>query len=160
MEAAAVNIAKAKELKAQGNEAFKAGNYNAAMVHYHQIFMYVHGFSEGSGSSQSMPGQTTQPVSAETMKEIKDLKVVHFSNLAACHLKLGQSARAAAVLQQALLLRAACYASPRLATKVAARLIEAHDGKLVVSFGGVPVFEIALLAAAAYGYATGAFEGQ
>ena len=27
-------------------------------------------------------------------------------------------------------------------------------------FGGVPVFEIALLAAAAYGYATGAFEGQ
>ena len=27
-------------------------------------------------------------------------------------------------------------------------------------FGGVPVFEIALIAAAAYGYATGAFEGQ
>ena len=95
MEAAAVNIAKAKELKAQGNEAFKAGNYNAAMVHYHQIFMYVHGFSEGSGASaQSMPGQTTKPVDAETMAQLRELKVVHFSNLAMCHLKLGNVEKA------------------------------------------------------------------
>lgn len=90
---AEANIAKALELKAQGNEAFKAGNYKEAMVAYHQIFMYVHGFSEGS-SSQTMPGQTTQPVSAGTMAQIKELKVVHFSNLAMCHLKLGNVQKA------------------------------------------------------------------
>ena len=32
-----------------------------------QIYMYVHGFSEGSsaGGAQSMPGQTTKPVRPE-----------------------------------------------------------------------------------------------
>ena len=93
--AAETNIATALDLKAKGNEAFKAGNYKEAMVHYHQIFMYVHGFSEGSGSGgQSMPGQTTQPVSAELMGQIKELKLVHFSNLAMCHLKLGNVEKA------------------------------------------------------------------
>ena len=33
---AETNIAKALELKAQGNEAFKAADYKQAMVHYHQ----------------------------------------------------------------------------------------------------------------------------
>ena len=94
MGSAAENIATALDLKAKGNEAFKAGNYKEAMVHYHQIFMYVHGFSEGSGSGQSMPGQTTQPVSAELMGQIKELKLVHFSNLAMCHLKLGNVLKA------------------------------------------------------------------
>eukprot|EP00964_Phaeocystis_antarctica_P128642 scaffold92437_cov36-Phaeocystis_antarctica.AAC.1 len=34
---AETNIAKALELKAQGNEAFKAADYKQAMVHYHQV---------------------------------------------------------------------------------------------------------------------------
>jgi len=85
---AATNIAKAFELKEQGNEYFKAGDYKKAKVSYHSIFMYVHGFSEGSGK-QSMPGQTTTPVTAEQMASIRELKVAHFSNLAMCHLKLG-----------------------------------------------------------------------
>ena len=34
---AEANIAKALELKAQGNEAFKAADYKQAMVHYHQV---------------------------------------------------------------------------------------------------------------------------
>ena len=33
---AQTNITKALELKAQGNEAFKAGDYKQAMVFYHQ----------------------------------------------------------------------------------------------------------------------------
>ena len=34
---AETNIAKALELKAQGNEAFKAAEYKQAMIHYHQV---------------------------------------------------------------------------------------------------------------------------
>lgn len=102
--AAAENIAKALDLKEQGNAAFKAGDYKQAMTAYHQvrarhprqqsrpatpcpspglqIFMYVHGFSEGSGGMGSvMPGQTTRPITPEEMAQIHELKLVHFSNL-------------------------------------------------------------------------------
>lgn len=34
---ASENIAKAKALKEEGNEAFKAGEYKKAMVAYHQV---------------------------------------------------------------------------------------------------------------------------
>ena len=127
---AETNIAKALELKEEGNAAFKAGEYKQAMVHYHQvprgaafcqsrlcvaslrlpaqhaciappprackhhrscgarpatsphvpylptqIFMYVHGFSEGSASSTGqtgMPGQTTKPVSPQMIPQMPD----------------------------------------------------------------------------------------
>jgi len=86
---ASANIAKAQALKDQGNAAFKEAKYSEAIAAYHQIFMYVHGYSQGSGGSSKMPGQTTQPVSAEEMAQIRDLKLAHFSNLAMCHLKRG-----------------------------------------------------------------------
>ena len=60
------NIAKALGYKEEGNTHFKAGEYKKAMVAYHNIFMYVHGFSEkrdaGSSSAGLMPGSTTQAV--------------------------------------------------------------------------------------------------
>ena len=87
--AAADNIAKALSLKEEGNTCFKAGDYKGAMAAYHQIFMYVHGFSASSGGPMGMlPGQTTAPATPEEMKQIKELKLVHFNNLAMCHLKM------------------------------------------------------------------------
>ena len=47
--AAAENIATAQALKEQGNAHFKAGDYPQAIAAYHQIFMYVHGYSEKTG---------------------------------------------------------------------------------------------------------------
>jgi len=88
------HIAKALQLKEAGNEHFKKGNYRDAMVAYHEIYMWVNGFSEGSTGGGRMPGSTTRPVSAEDMKTIKELKVVHHSNLAMCHLKLGNMEKA------------------------------------------------------------------
>lgn len=88
------NIAKALELKEQGNEAFKQGDYRKAMGAYHEIFMYVHGFSEGAASSNVMPGGTTVPVSAEQMTQIRELKIAHHSNLAICLLKVGNVEKA------------------------------------------------------------------
>lgn len=84
----AANISKAQALKEEGNLAFKNGDYQQAMTAYHQIFMYVHGYSLSSGGAvMGMPGQTTTPVTAEEMTTIKELKLVHFNNLAMCHLK-------------------------------------------------------------------------
>merc|ERR1719375_737755 len=87
----AANIAKAHALKEQGNAHFKEGNFPQAMAAYHQIFMYVHGYSQssGGGGGGGMPGQTTTPVTAKEMAQIKELKLAHFCNLAMCHLKQG-----------------------------------------------------------------------
>ena len=74
-------------LKDEGNQHFKTGDYPKAIAAYHQIFMYVHGYSVGSSGSAGMPGQTSVPVSAEEMAQIKELKLTHFNNLAMCHLK-------------------------------------------------------------------------
>jgi len=90
----AKNIAKALELKEEGNQHFKEGNYQKAMAAYHQIFMYVHGYSAsagGGGSAGLAPpmGRTTTPVSPEEMAQIRELKVVHHCNLAICQMKHG-----------------------------------------------------------------------
>eukprot|EP00325_Prymnesiales_sp_UTEX-LB-985_P005138 CAMPEP_0174697336 /NCGR_PEP_ID=MMETSP1094-20130205/3229_1 /TAXON_ID=156173 /ORGANISM="Chrysochromulina brevifilum, Strain UTEX LB 985" /LENGTH=264 /DNA_ID=CAMNT_0015894289 /DNA_START=44 /DNA_END=838 /DNA_ORIENTATION=- len=82
------NIEKARALKEEGNQRFKEGNYPAAMAAYHQIYMYVHGYSS-SGSSAGMPGKTTTPVTSEEMAQIRELKVAHHCNLAMCHMKHG-----------------------------------------------------------------------
>ena len=92
------NIAKALGYKEEGNAHFKAGEYKKAMVAYHNIFMYVHGFSEkrdaGSSSAGLMPGSTTQAISPEQWKQVSELKVASASNLAMCHLKLGNTEKA------------------------------------------------------------------
>ena len=92
------NIAKALGYKEEGNTHFKAGEYKKAMVAYHNIFMYVHGFSEkrdaGSSSAGLMPGSTTQAISPEQWKQVSELKVASASNLAMCHLKLGNTEKA------------------------------------------------------------------
>jgi len=82
------NIEKALALKEEGNQRFKEGNYQAAMTAYHQIFMYVHGYSS-SGGAAGMPGKTTTPVTSEEMAQIRELKVAHHCNLAMCHMKHG-----------------------------------------------------------------------
>ena len=72
---AAHGIAKALEYKASGNEAFKRGDYKAALGQYHSGSMFI-------------IGQNTSGVSKEEATAISDLKVANFSNLAMCHMKL------------------------------------------------------------------------
>ena len=59
--------------------------------------------------------------------ENDDAKLVLLSNLGLCHIKLKQPVAAVAALEEALGLTRACYAAPRLATKVSARLLEAQE---------------------------------
>ena len=115
----AEHISKALELKEAGNQAFKQGEYKKAMAAYHEIFMYVHGFSEGSSPSP-IPGQTTRPVTSEEMAQIRELKLAHHSNLAMCNMKLGNVQKAQMNCSKALALdpknvkalfrRGKCYA--------------------------------------------------
>lgn len=87
---AAKNIATAVALKAAGNAAFKEGRYQDAITAYHQIFMYVNGYSASSGlGTGGMPGQTTTPATPEEMAQIRELKLAHHCNLAMCHMKHG-----------------------------------------------------------------------
>lgn len=61
----------------------------ALLVGLAQIFLHVHGYAVGSAGKVDLPGQTTIPVTADEMAQIKDLKLAHFCNLAMCHLKQG-----------------------------------------------------------------------
>lgn len=93
------SIAKALDLKEKGNEAFKNGDYKKAMTAYHEIYMYVHGYSEGSAR---VPGQTTVQVTREEMAQIQELKLAHHCNLAMCHMKIGNIPKALANCSKAL----------------------------------------------------------
>jgi len=90
---AAKNISTAFQLKDQGNAAFKEGDFPAAISAYHQIFMYVNGYSStgrpSGGGGGGLPGQTTKEVTPEEMAQIKELKVAHHCNLAMCFMKHG-----------------------------------------------------------------------
>lgn len=84
------NILTAVQLKEQGNLAFKEGDYPAAIAAYHQIYMYVNGYSSsGGGGPPGLTGQTTKQVTPEEMVQIRELKLAHYCNLAMCHMKHG-----------------------------------------------------------------------
>jgi tetratricopeptide (TPR) repeat protein len=84
------NILTAVQLKEQGNLAFKEGDYPAAIAAYHQIYMYVNGYSSsGGGGPPGLTGQTTKQVTQEEMVQIRELKLAHYCNLAMCHMKHG-----------------------------------------------------------------------
>ena len=65
---AETNIAKALELKAQGNEAFKAADYKQAMVHYHQVARHAtvpkHARKQLTPASRQRDSRAHAPVAA------------------------------------------------------------------------------------------------
>jgi hypothetical protein len=88
-------IRKAHAFRDKGKELFQAGDFKGALVEYHQIYMYVTGFSmKGGGSAEmmsSMLGGAQQSVGEDEMTHLRELKFVHFSNVGLCHFKLGNT---------------------------------------------------------------------
>ncbi|CAK4076797.1 unnamed protein product [Aphanomyces euteiches] len=83
-------IEEANLLKQQGNLYFKAGLYKKAISHYAKIFLYVNGLSTaGDGMASYARGNTSISASEAQGGDIKQLKVAAYSNMAMCHLKLG-----------------------------------------------------------------------
>lgn len=94
---AAKHIAKAEAFREAGKVHFQAGNYRAALAEYHQIYLYVNGFSAKGASADKasgLPSSASQPsVTEDEMVRINELKFVHFSNVALCLMKLGNAAK-------------------------------------------------------------------
>jgi len=90
------NLRTAERFREVGKAHFQAGDYKAALVEFHQIYMYVHGFSPKGGSGDMMAGlggkaSSEAHVGVDDMRRVNELKLVHFSNVALCHLKLGNA---------------------------------------------------------------------
>jgi tetratricopeptide (TPR) repeat protein len=88
-------IQEANLLKSQGNVYFKAGNYRKAVKHYNMIFLYVNGVNTAGDSMSSYThGNTSMLASDVEASSIKQLKIVAYTNMAMCQLKLNAPEKA------------------------------------------------------------------
>lgn len=109
---AADAIEQARALREEGNRLFKAGEVRQALAEYHKIYMYVHGYKARGGdpasalSSFPMPQNNASDATDEEMAQLNELKLVHFSNVGLCHLKLGNREKCVSYCTKALALDA------------------------------------------------------
>ena len=76
-------IARARELKDEGNLAFKAGEYRGALKKYHHALMYTKGVSS-QGSLSVLPGLEEalgRVASKEEKKAANEIALVVFNNM-------------------------------------------------------------------------------
>ena len=114
-------LGRAGEYKAEGNSAFKEGEWKKALHAYYNGMLAVKGL-DGTGSSGSSGGgglssglaamlggggggSPSTGSSEEEKEEAKSLIVVLYTNMAACHLKLGRPGRARDFCQKALAIK-------------------------------------------------------
>ena len=81
-------IAKSIEIKNEGNEKFKAMDYQGAIRKYHNALLYVKGLGDRSQTLQALGGGTEDhhaanpEITEEDKKKIKDLQFMCYNNLA------------------------------------------------------------------------------
>ncbi|KAJ1618745.1 hypothetical protein T492DRAFT_1090557 [Pavlovales sp. CCMP2436] len=102
--AAAVAISKAETFQEAGRAHYQAGDYKAALAEYHAIFMYVHGHTGQQDAFAGLGGGSRPRVSENEMRRLAELKLVHFSNVGLCHLKLGSATKCITYCTKALAL--------------------------------------------------------
>ena len=93
-------LAKAHQLKDEGNREFKAGGYRAAIKKYHHSLMYTRGVVS-TGDTSAIPGmeQMVKYVATEDEKRAaKELSLVLSNNLAGMPIVLGHPACSRCVL--------------------------------------------------------------
>lgn len=82
----AEKIAQSMEMKNEGNERFKAMDYQAAIRKYHNAILYIKGLGDRSQTLQALGGGAEDPTNPEITKEdhkkIKDLQFMCYNNLA------------------------------------------------------------------------------
>ena len=82
------NLLAAESLKAEGNDLFRSKNYKQAIAKYSKIFLYVNGLISKS-DGMSMYAQSNIISEAEEA-QVRDLKHLAHSNMAAAYLSLKQ----------------------------------------------------------------------
>jgi tetratricopeptide (TPR) repeat protein len=102
----AEKIQKALQYKEAGNEFVKQGNWKKALENYHKGHLYVKGLSPASRgktvmstSSTAMSGQTATP---EEIRQIDEIIVATYTNMALCYIKTDKKDRAIDVCTNAL----------------------------------------------------------
>lgn len=81
-------LARATTLKEQGNEAFKKGDWKAAMLAYHQANLFVKGLDTARSGAGLVPsGLGAKPLSPALVEAIAKMELSLNLNLAACHAK-------------------------------------------------------------------------
>jgi len=95
----AEKIAKARELKMEGNSLFKSGDLKKAVVKYRTVFAFVNGLVS-EGDSMAQYGKVD--VDGEEKQEIAQLKKEVYSNLAMAYLRLEKPDKALQVCDKAI----------------------------------------------------------
>ncbi|CEM12627.1 unnamed protein product [Vitrella brassicaformis CCMP3155] len=88
-------IHQANGYKKEGNELFGSGNYKEALKKYHHVFLYVNGFDGKKKYGHMLSPELLQDnklsgpeITESEIDVVKQLKVLTYQNMAACHFKL------------------------------------------------------------------------
>ncbi|KAH7907930.1 hypothetical protein BJ138DRAFT_1158791 [Hygrophoropsis aurantiaca] len=109
--ATVTKIDTAKDKKAVGDGAFKAGDVKSALRSYHEALMYLHGIDKnalkslGMSSSPSPAGAVDEAAGAKTANETTEVDSMLekiYANMSACHLKQENWKRALDTADKAL----------------------------------------------------------
>ncbi|EAU85357.2 hypothetical protein CC1G_07051 [Coprinopsis cinerea okayama7 len=98
----------AKQLKDNGDQAFKAGKTKEALGFYHQALMYLHGLDKnalqsiGMGSKPASPDEAKDGKDAKVKTEVDEILEKVYANMSACHLKNENWQRAVDTADKAL----------------------------------------------------------
>ncbi|KAN0124587.1 TPR-like protein [Lactarius tabidus] len=92
----------AREKKAIGDTAFKAGNITDALRSYHEVLLYVEGLDRARGVASVMKGPSDGAEAPKERTEADDLMEKVYANMSACHIKRDNWKRAQETAEKAL----------------------------------------------------------
>ena len=81
-------LEKARRIKGEGNDLFKAKSYRKAAIKYNQVFGYVNGLASATSGSYSQYAKPKDLLSDDQYEEVSALKIATCSNLCAVYIEI------------------------------------------------------------------------
>ncbi|KAL0573222.1 hypothetical protein V5O48_008742 [Marasmius crinis-equi] len=99
-------LATAKDYKEKADQAFKSGDFQAALTSYHFALTYLNGLDKSALNQISMISpEATQRAEGEALKEkteVDEILEKVYANMSACHMKKGNWKRCQETAEKAL----------------------------------------------------------